>query len=135
MYLIGADPLTEFLRVAARRGFKWGRHDCLLFLADWALERRGRDPAVGFRGHYGSALEAQRLVKQAGGMVQLVDDMARRVGIPRAECPQRGDAAVIEAPEGKMGALLLHGGTARLTEGGILLTRLDVTPVLAAWRV
>jgi hypothetical protein len=135
MWLVGADPLTEFLRSAAQRGFSWGEHDCLLWLADWIEDRRGVDAAGLLRGSYRTALEAQRLVKREGGLVALIDQRMAPLGIARTDQPQRGDIAIVDGPENRMGALILDGASARLFEGGIVVTPLPITPVVAAWRV
>ena len=43
--------LTDYLRVVARRGFAYGRHDCCTFTAGCVAAMTGVDPMRGFRGY------------------------------------------------------------------------------------
>jgi hypothetical protein len=58
--------LPAFLSRAASRGFAWGRHDCMMFAADWAA-CLGRDPAQGWRGSYADEAGAAAILERAGG--------------------------------------------------------------------
>ena len=145
MILLGADPLSRFLNRAAATPFEWGRHDCLLWLADWSLERRGgSDPAEGIRGVYSTMLGAARIVREAGGMRALMDYRARMAGASavNVEACQRGDVAVVridgsggELFNGEAGAILLGGSAALISQAGLIVPRLDDLPIVAAWRV
>ena len=53
--------------------FKWGENDCCLFAADWVKCALGYDPAATFRSAYDSALGAQRLLGQLGGVEAIAD--------------------------------------------------------------
>lgn len=57
------ERLSPFVRARARTPFRWGRHDCALFAADWILESTGHDPAAWFRGRYEDALTAQAALR------------------------------------------------------------------------
>ena len=142
MFLIGTDPLTRFLNRAAATPFAWGRHDCLLWLADWIAERRGLDPASELRGRYSTMLQAARIVREAGGVERLVDITTRAMGLSRATPGARGDIAVIRVGgEGGQhfgnaaGAILLGGSAALICEAGLVMPRLADVDVIAAWRV
>ena len=142
MILLGTDPLTRFLNRAAATPFEWGQFDCLLWLADWIEERRGIDPADSLRGKYCSMLQAARIVREAGGMERLVDITTRPVGLSRATEGARGDIAVVQvAGDGgehfgnQAGAVLLGGTAVLLCQGGLVMPRLDLAPVVAVWRI
>jgi len=139
MILLGADQLTRFLNRASETPFAWGAHDCLLWLADWIALRHVVDPALSFRGGYSSMLQAARIVREAGGMVSLVELTTRKAGLPRVKCGVRGDIAVVSvAGDGgehfgeQAGAILLDGSAALISQGGLVVAPL---PVVAAWRV
>lgn len=126
--------LAGFLSAASRRPFAWGQHDCLLLLADWCREVRGIDPADGLRGSYRGRMGAARVIRQAGGMDVLVGRCADLAGARRTDEPMAGDAALVMAPEGPCGAIIVGGGmTARLSERGGLLV--DRALILLAWRL
>ena len=147
MILLGADPLSQFLNRAAAIPFAWGRHDCLLWLADWIAERRGLDPASELRGKYSTMLQAARIVREAGGVARLVDISTRALGLSRAmpgapNAWKRGDIAVVAVGgEGGQhfgnaaGAILLGGSAALICEAGLVMPRLADVDVIAAWRV
>jgi len=142
MILLGADPLSRFLNRAATIPFAWGRHDCLLWLADWIIERRGIDPAIGIRGGYSSILQAARIVRDAGGMQSLVDITTRSAGLSRTTSVARGDIAVVQiAADGgehfgdQAGAILLSGSAAMLCQAGLVMPRFADIEIVAAWRV
>ena len=142
MLLIGADPLTRFLNAAAERPFVWGEFDCLLWLADWIETRRGIDLGVNFRGCYSTMLQAARIVRDADGMVSLVDMLTRGSGVRRASVGARGDIAIVSvAGDGgahfgnEAGAILLGGSAALISQQGLVVPRMDYAPVVAAWKV
>ena len=142
MILLGADPLSRFLNRAATIPFTWGKHDCLLWLADWILERRGIDPAIGIRGGYDSILQAARIVREAGGMQSLVDITTRPAGLSRTASAARGDIAVVQiAADGgehfgdQAGAILMSGSAAMLCQTGLVMPRFADIEIVAAWRV
>lgn len=124
--------MTDFLRRHAALPFVWGHHDCLMWLADWILEVRGIDPAAAWRGSYTTQPGALRVIVKAGGMVAHVERVVAPLGIRRTDEPARGDIAVVDAPEGQRGAIVLSRSVARHGHGGIVVQRL---PIIAAWRV
>lgn len=73
--------------------FSWGVRDCCLWGADAAQACTGRDPAADLRGTYSTALQAARLVQQAGGMTALLD--ARLAGRIEAHDAIDGDVCVL----------------------------------------
>lgn len=142
MILLGADALSQFLNRAAERPFAWGRHDCLLWLADWVLERTGKDPAADLRGTYATLLGAARIVQAAGGMTRLVESRLEPLGAVRASVGQRGAIAVVSvagdggsAFDNEAGAILLDGTAALICQAGLMLPRWSDVPLVAAWKI
>jgi hypothetical protein len=142
MVLIGADPLSRFINEAAERPFRWGDWDCLLWLADWVRANRGVDPAGDLRGRYSSMLGAARIVREAGGMVGLVDSRLKTASLARANVGARGDIAVVNVGgEGGehfgnlAGAILLGGSAALLSQAGLVMPRRSDVSIVAAWSV
>lgn len=136
MVILGNGPLPPFIAAAGKRPFTWGSWDCLMWLAEWVRERRGVDPGAGHRRRYSNALGAARIVARAGGMVAHVDSCVLSLGIERLSDPRAGDIAVVDGPDGEIGALVLgSGSTVSLSDAGTLIVPVRVRPILAAWRV
>lgn len=132
--------LAEYLAQAARTPFAWGRHDCLLWLADWAVANGHPDGGARWRGHYRTALGCQRLLRRHGGLVEVARISAEACGLP-AIAPgdmRPGDVgvgvvAVTEWGEHATGLIRTGLGWAVLGgPAGILVGQ--ATPQ-AAWRV
>ncbi len=86
-----------------------------------------------WQGRYSSAIGAKRIVIEFGSMAALVEHAMRPFGIQRTDTPKRGDIAVVEAPEGEAGAIVLDGSVARIRDpSGIVFSPL---PIIAAWSV
>lgn len=101
--------------------------------AERAIQCRGVDPAAPFRGHYSTRLGLARLIRKRGGMVAHFDQALAAVGVQRSDNAEPGDIAIVAAPEGETGAILMSNGmTATVGEHGL---RFRVLPILAAWRV
>lgn len=124
--------LSDFLVAAAKRTFRFGEADCLLWMAPWVEARRGIDPAAELAGTYHSALGARRIVTRAGGMVALLDGLFAPLGIERTSSPVSGDVAVVLAPEGEAGAIVLTPLTVCFAGHGLYMRPL---PILAVWRI
>jgi hypothetical protein len=58
--------LEEYLAGARGHPFEWGRHDCVMFAANWVRFCTPRDPAARWRGRYATRMEAARRIKEAG---------------------------------------------------------------------
>ena len=99
------------------------------------------DPA-GFCAAVFSMFGAARIVRDAGGMVPLVDRQMRGVGLSRVNCGARGDIAVLsvggvggENFGNQAGAILLGGTAVLMCQEGLCMPRLADVPALAAWQV
>jgi hypothetical protein len=95
---VRGQDVRAFLARAAREPFVWGVSDCFLLAADWVLSCGRRDPAIGWRGTYRSALAARRLLRRAGGAEALARDAMRGFAEfdPEAEAPRDGDVGLVE---------------------------------------
>ena len=124
--------LAEFLSAAGRKGFAWGRCDCMLFVADWAMHFTGRDPGAPWRGVCATEAEAMAVVDEAGGMLPLLASCIEPMGWRRVENPSAGDivlVSVFKHPTPVSG-VWTKNGAALLTKRGLVIYPL---PVIAAW--
>ena len=89
------DALSRFLRAQARRPFGWG-DDCLMFGADWVLDRRGVDPAARWRGVYDDEAGAAAILTAGGGFEAMMRAALADLGIlPTGANAVRGDIGLI----------------------------------------
>jgi len=125
--------LSKFLLSAAALPFVYGKWDCGRFCARWVFEVRGVEPGAEWNGRYQTALGLARIIKRRGGMVAHFDQCLAEIGISQTDAPTCGDIAVVDAPEGPAGAIMLGDGfSACLIGPGLSVRRLAV---LAAWRL
>lgn len=90
--------LPLFVEDAARRPFRYGVHDCALFVANWGRVVTGIDGAAHHRGRYKSAVGCARMIARAGSLAALVSDCARAIGfVDTLEDARGGDVGVIVA--------------------------------------
>ncbi len=125
--------LAEFLRRAAARQFARGRHDCGLWLADWATRRCGFDPAAALRGRYASDAESAALMPD--GLRETVAMLARAAGMKNASTAKPGDIAVIRILNGEpTGAIRVARGWMVLAERrGVSCVPDRAVTVLGCW--
>lgn len=126
--------LAAFIAARERRPFRWGEHDCCLFAADWVLECTGTDPAAALRG-YDSERQARRLLKDAGGLRALVDELLP--AHPSVAWAGRGDVVLVDGGHGPHNPALavidgLHAVAPAPAAG---LARVPMAYWLYAWRV
>ena len=129
------EQLAEFRRLAAGHSFAWGSWDCGLLCAEWVLARRGVDPALMSRGRYSTALGLARFLMRRGGLIAHFDDCLSQVGIKRVTSPRRGDVVIVEAEQGLTAGIVTGPLVMLPCAVGIVERRLDLMPVVAAWRV
>ena len=86
-------------RAASDRLHAWGSHDCVIFGADCVLAMTGDDPIEKERGTYSTAMEAARIIKDAG-CDSLGDLVAQRLPEIQVAHARRGDAVLCEGPDG-----------------------------------
>jgi len=135
---VGRLKLGGFLDQAARTPFVWGGlagQDCMIFVADWALLRTGRDPAARWRGSYDSEAGAGLILDALGGLVPLLDEGLGADGWVSTADPVSGDIGAVEvrAVDGRAalaGAVRTGGLWAVKAQSGLGLIR--AAPA-AAW--
>lgn len=130
--------LGQFLGHAARTGFAWGRFDCLLWLADWAVLNGHPDPGARWRGRYATALGCRRLVNREGGMTRTAARGARGAGLlaikPAEARPGDIGVGLMETFWGRsiVGLIRTRVGWAALAPRGVIVGPADVS---RAWRI
>ncbi|WP_370193543.1 MULTISPECIES: hypothetical protein [Aurantimonas] len=128
------DDLSHFLKAAAERPFSWADDgaDCLSWLGEWVAVRHGVNPAAQFRSRYATRTAAYRIIAEHGSREALIGAAVAPLGIRRTNAARRGDIALVDAPEGELGAIVTGAWTACIGPGGL---RFRQVPILAAWRV
>lgn len=110
--------------------FEWGRNDCCLFAADAVLAMTGEDPAASLRG-YSSALAAQRLIDEAGGLQALA---SQALGEPVSQLMAGVGDVVLLTNEGRE-LLAICNGINAVAPGPDGMVVLDMAAALAAWKI
>ena len=128
------DDLSRFLKAAAERPFSWADDgaDCLSWLGEWVAVRHGVNPHARYRARYATKTGAYRLIAEHGSRQGLIEAAVAPLGLTRTTAPRRGDIALVDAPEGDLGAIVTGAWTACIGPGGL---RFRQVPILAAWRV
>lgn len=130
--------LTAAIRERRSAAGAWGAGDCALFTCDCVKAMTGVDLAAEFRGTYRCAFGAARRLRAVagGGLEDLAEQTARRLGIPEIAPPfaGAGDVVLADLPDGPalgicVGAFGLFG---RLGGG---LGRLRLAELRRAWRI
>lgn len=110
--------------------FEWGKNDCCLFAADAIKAMTDADPAEPLRG-YSSALAAQRLVEEAGGLQEFVSQFLGEPVSPLMAAV--GDVVLLEN-EGR-DLLGICNGTNVIGAGAHGLSVLGMGSARAAWKI
>ncbi len=131
--------LGPYLERAARTPWAWGSHDCCTFPGDWVAMHLGADPIMRWRGRYNTEAEAEALIADAGGLVELWT-----TGLQDALCPETwddpapGDVAVInvvgEGGPTQVGALFGGKRWVTLAPRGIVAIPHDWAAPIRRWR-
>ena len=76
------NRLHDFINSRQSTPFKWGENDCCTFGSDCIKAITGLDPITeaGFRGHYTTALGAQRFITAGGGLEYIVETLFKQQG-------------------------------------------------------
>ena len=127
------ERLGEAIEAARNRGFRWGEHDCALFVADCVAAMTGVDPAAGLRGTYGArgaAVDLGKLGDRLFGPV-IAATLARRGDV--ALVALGGDVALVESG-GRLAAGVVIGGHVAVP-GRDGLVAYPLAQATRAWRV
>lgn len=88
------ERLTDYLNASRERPFKWGEHDCALFVAGAIAAQTDVDFGDDWRGRYADEAEAEELLADVGG----VEGLAGHYGLTELAAPQlarRGDVVLL----------------------------------------
>lgn len=88
--------------------FVWGKSDCSLLVADWAVENGHDDPAAAWRGKYSTEEQCRALVAERGGLRDVIAACAFSVGLKPLREPAFGAVGVIGSernPERQWGTI------------------------------
>jgi|OM-RGC.v1.025169969 hypothetical protein len=139
------SPLYAELHRWSALPFVWGETDCMMCLADWVWRVRGVDPAAEIRMSYDSPAACQRVTGWWTDPVGAVERCLGAIGgLPRVDCPARGDVGVFRMPDPARGGRLSPAGglwlgecwTFRHPERGTTTLRARVAGApLAIWGV
>jgi hypothetical protein len=119
--------LSSYLRAAAARPFRYGRHDCTTMCAGWVQARTGRDLLDGWA--YGSLRTGRDLLAARGFVTQA--DAAAAV-LPEID-PLRARVGDVAEVEGALG--LVTGDTVALLRRPAGMVHRPLTDARRAFRV
>jgi hypothetical protein len=119
--------LAAYLRAAAPRSFRYGRHDCVTFAAGWVLARTGRDLLAGL--DYANLRDGRALLSAAGhgGLADAAGAVLPEIQRLRA---QPGDLALVRCGFG-----IVTGSTIACLGRRRGLTHWPLTDAAAVFRV
>lgn len=100
--------LSAFLDAKSRAPLAWGRDDCLIDAADWAVALGLADPAAPWRGTYDDEAGADAVLARHGGLVALMAEGLEATGWRRTDAPETGDIGALWAPT-RAGPALIAG--------------------------
>ena len=131
--------LAAYLAQARATGFVWGRHDCVLFGANWVRELTGTDPLKGYRGRWSSARGAARVIAGLGAPLgDLVADTLTAAGfeeVPPARAG-RGDIVLGDMTRGLTVGIVGDHRACFLTEDPrVPFAFLEPRRCARAWRI
>lgn len=134
-----ADWPSRLNAIIAERAavpFKWGAQDCCTFAADAIAAITGADLMARYRG-YDSAITAGRIFGPAGGIPQVVEQVARDHALPEWAAvllARRGDLCLVES-ETDGPALGICIGSRIAAAGTAGLVFVSLNRALRAWRI
>ncbi len=123
--------LAQYIAGCRDLPFRWGEHDCFLFVSGAVLAMTGFDPAVPYRGKYRSFSGSLRLLRNGPATLEaLIDGLFPRIEPAFA---RRGDIAWCQGSVGVvLGPFAAFVGEAGGTAG---LLRVPRTDWEGAWSV
>jgi len=130
--LLISDPVSAELRRWASTPFDWAADNCGLTMLHYVERAVGRLLLPRPRRLKGR-IDAERLVRRAGGFHALCSDAMAQLGCPTTDMPARGDVGLVELRSGLTAALCL-GGDAWAARGDRAAV-IEHVEHLAAWEV
>ncbi len=131
--------LAEFAKAASGRPFQYGSFDCCSMPCEAASKITGIDPWVHFRGRYKTERGAARVIRRAGGFVQMIENIMTEYPEVPVSFARRGDillvadAEIVEPGFDAMLALCLGHDMGFVSRDGFRL--LPFNRASRAWRV
>lgn len=121
--------LADHVQAAYGKEFKWGEHDCALFVGDWALLATGNEWVKDWRGHYICERSARLLAHQRGfgSFPEIIGSYLDSIEIKKAS---RGD--ILLHPSGALGVCTGVRGVFPTSRG--VITELT-SRALEAWKM
>jgi hypothetical protein len=110
--------------------FAWGSQDCCLWAADCVLAVSGVDYAAPFRGRYGTAAGALDMLREAGGIEALADQVGPRIPVMMAAF---GDIGLVRLEDRQL--LAVCAGEVWLAPAAAGLAARPLPEASIAWRV
>lgn len=92
------NTLSKYLSHAMVKKWRWGEFDCMLWVADWVKFCTGQEIAAEYRNNYTTEREARNRIKEAGGIIELMELCVSRAGAKRTTDPQPGDFGLVRVP-------------------------------------
>ena len=102
--------LSAVLRQRAAMPFQWGVNDCLMFPADVVRALTSFDPGERWRGKYHDEAGAMEIVREFGGVRELI---TAGIGFEPSEkifAAGRGDIVMFDTEQGMMGGVVDDSG-------------------------
>lgn len=128
--------LGDFLIAAGQRRRVPNKWDCCAMPAQWAIENGHPDPMAHWRGAYSTEEEAERFIRDSGGLLALFDCGMTSAAVARRQGePQPGDIGVLSVAGHEAGAIFTGRRWAFVAERGIGFASVDPAAILAAWEV
>ncbi|MGH9552310.1 MAG: DUF6950 family protein [Terriglobales bacterium] len=130
--------LSDQIRAAQAKTFKWGTFDCSLWTCDVVFALTGVDLAADFRGKYSTSRAAKEVIKQFAGadLEALAVKRGAEFGMEEID-PQlasRGDVVLVRSGRKGLGIVALDGMCAHCASFRGL-ARVPRSMWLRAWRV
>ncbi len=128
------EILDDYIRENKAQVYKYGKADCIMFMAGFVKQITGKDVLKGKR--YKGEKSALRLLKEFDGLFNLVNIQFEKVGFEPVEVmrARRGDVVGFETAA--------HGETVGICVGNMFVSQgiedlvfLPMSTALRAWRV
>lgn len=88
---------------------EWGVSDCTASACSVFADLHGIDPLAPLRGSYNGPVSAGRIIRAAGGMEALADDLARQAGLVRC-CEVPGSIGLVRDGTALVAAICVARG-------------------------
>lgn len=124
------NELMKTLSEYRTKEFKWGEHDCCLFVCDCVKAMTGIDPAENHRGHYSTELGAKKALVKYGRIEDVFDSRFSRVADHKLA--RRGDVLTYESELGTTMGVMWSDGVYAMGLDGIV--KVNCEPLII-WRV